>query len=63
MHRRWLDEHEERLDELRRDVRDVAARAESFGESAQQRLNSDDYTTIVRKAACGTEAKLEKSAT
>jgi hypothetical protein len=49
MHRRWLEEHEARLEELRGTVHQIEARVASFGHEAQGRLNSDAYLALVRK--------------
>lgn len=50
MHRRWLEEHEVRLEELRRTVRQIEDRVMAFGPEAQERLNSEPYLVLTRKA-------------
>jgi hypothetical protein len=48
-HRRWLEEHDGRLAELRRTIGQIEARVSEFGQEAQRRLNSDDYVALARK--------------
>ncbi len=49
LHRRWLQEHDARLGELKQTIRQIEDRVEGFGEEARERLNSDDYLCLARK--------------
>ncbi len=46
----WLEEHTQRMHNLRNTLGDVAQRFESLGEEIDDRLQSDEYLDIVRKA-------------
>ncbi|MEI9948249.1 MAG: hypothetical protein WDO74_04545 [Pseudomonadota bacterium] len=49
LHRRWLEEHDARLAEVKDTVRQIEDRVESFGQDARERLNSDEYLSLARK--------------
>lgn len=49
LHRRWLEEHDARLGELKSTIGQIEDRVEAFGEEAQDRLNSEEYLGLARK--------------
>lgn len=49
LQRQWLEEHESRMRQLARDLDDLTARLDSFGEEVFQRLESESYLALVRK--------------
>jgi hypothetical protein len=50
LQRRWLEEHRERLKNLASAISDVTDRLEQFGDEVKDRLESEEYLSIVRKA-------------
>lgn len=46
----WLEEHEEKLKRLSTTLNEIAARFEELGEQIDERIQSDDYLDLVRKA-------------
>ena len=50
LHRLWIQEHEERLRRLSQDLGDIVARFEDLGEEVQERVQSDEYLGLVRRA-------------
>jgi hypothetical protein len=46
----WLEEHHEKLMKLRATLEEVQRRFDSLGESIDERLQSDEYLGLVRKA-------------
>lgn len=46
----WLEEHREKLHELARTLVEIVDRLESFGDEVRQRIESDDYLALVRRA-------------
>ncbi|MEN3313737.1 MAG: hypothetical protein V7645_3066 [Actinomycetota bacterium] len=49
LHRRWIEEHEERFRQLEATVARMVDDVAKAGERAQQRLKDDDYLALVRK--------------
>ena len=47
---KWLEEHAEKLKELQLALAQIVARFDDFGEAAQERIESDEYLRLVRKA-------------
>lgn len=47
---RWLEEHQKKIDRLMNTLNDVASRFESLGDQINERIQSEDYLSIVRKA-------------
>lgn len=45
----WLQEHQERLAELRATLASMAERLEGFGEDVEERIHSRNYLDLVRK--------------
>lgn len=50
MHKLWLEEHRSKLEELGRTLDEIFSRLDGFGEEIQQRIESPEYLTLVRKA-------------
>jgi hypothetical protein len=50
LQRQWLAEHKARLDALGLDLAALTARLETFGDEVSERLESDSYLALVRKA-------------
>jgi hypothetical protein len=50
LHRDWLEEHKRRLGELAEDLAEIMKRVDQIGPAAEQRLESDEYLNVVRKA-------------
>lgn len=46
----WLEEHEGKINALRDVFGEIQNRFESFGENIEQRIQSEEYLTLVRKA-------------
>lgn len=46
----WLEAHEKRLNELSLTFSDVFARFESFGDEIEERIQSEEYLSLVRSA-------------
>jgi hypothetical protein len=49
LQQQWLDEHRRKLEELVRTLADVAQRIESLGEDAEERAQTPQYLSLVRK--------------
>lgn len=47
--REWLQEHQEKLQELRATLGKLVARLEGFGQEVEERITSKDYLILVRK--------------
>jgi hypothetical protein len=47
---KWLEEHSEKIKALYAALNDVIARFDAFGERVNERLESEDYLNLVRKA-------------
>ena len=47
--REWLQEHQEKLQELRATLRKLVARLEGFGQEVEERITSPEYLILVRK--------------
>jgi hypothetical protein len=45
----WLKAHEEKLREILATLQDVFSRFESFGQGIEERVNSEEYMSLVRK--------------
>jgi hypothetical protein len=45
----WLQEHKEKIAELRNTLNDIFYRLDNFGDQIQQRLESPEYLALVRK--------------
>jgi len=45
----WLQEHRERLQKLRATLEQMVLRLEGFGEEVEERIQSKEYLTLVRK--------------
>lgn len=50
LHREWLQEHQRKLSELATDLALIVQRVQEIGEAATERLQSEEYLGIVRKA-------------
>jgi hypothetical protein len=48
--REWLQEHQEKLQKLRVTLGQMVARLEAFGQEVEERITSEEYLTLVRKA-------------
>ena len=48
--RQWLEEHKVRLEALARDLAEIVNRLDSLGEELYDRIESDEYLALVRKA-------------
>lgn len=46
----WLEEHHQKLGALRKTLEDIQTRFESFGATIEERIQSDEYLLLVRKA-------------
>jgi hypothetical protein len=46
----WLDEHRDRLTELGQTLSEILRRVETLGPEVEQRLQSEEYLALVRKA-------------
>ena len=46
----WIAEHEQKWKGLARDIVEIVARLDSFGEEVVERLQSEEYLALVRKA-------------
>lgn len=49
LHRRWLEEHDGRLNDVRKTISGIEERVDAFGAEAQARLNSDEFLALARK--------------
>jgi hypothetical protein len=49
LHRRWLEEHEERLRDVQHTVHQIEDRVAGFGAEGAHRLNSDEFLGLARK--------------
>lgn len=47
--REWLQEHHEKLQNLRRTLSQMVGRLEGFGQEVEERITSQDYLALVRK--------------
>jgi hypothetical protein len=47
---KWLEEHAEKLKELQLALAQIVARFNDFGEDVQERIESEEYLRLVRKA-------------
>jgi hypothetical protein len=47
--RGWLEEHKNKIDELRKTLSEIFARFEKFGEEIQERVESPQYLDLIRK--------------
>jgi hypothetical protein len=47
---KWLEEHAQKIKELYATLKQIAARFEAFGSEVDDRIQSDDYLLLVRKA-------------
>jgi hypothetical protein len=47
--REWLQEHYEKLQQLRATLEQMVLRLEGFGQEVEERITSQDYLTLVRK--------------
>jgi len=50
LQRQWLQEHRERMEKLAQDLAALTARLDSFGDEVTDRLESESYLALVRKA-------------
>lgn len=55
LQRQWLEEHRLKMQKLANDLSEIVTRLDSFGEEVQDRLESEEYLTLVRKAFRGWE--------
>ena len=46
----WLDEHARKIDKLQKDLEEIVKRFESMGMQIEERIQSEDYLLLVRKA-------------
>lgn len=46
----WLDEHERKMNRLGETINDIGQRFENFGEEVEDRIQSESYLDVVRKA-------------
>jgi hypothetical protein len=46
----WLREHAKKIEQLKNTLSEIASRFESLGENIDERIESEDYLTIVRKS-------------
>jgi len=46
----WLQEHKEKISELRDTLNDIFHRLDNFGDQVQQRIESPEYLSLVRQA-------------
>lgn len=49
LHRQWLDEHQEKINNLCRTLSEIIKRIEDFGDEVKDRLESPEYLTLTRK--------------
>ena len=49
LHRQWLEEHQEKMDDLCRTLSEIIKRIEDFGDEVKDRLESPEYLTLTRK--------------
>jgi len=49
LQRLWLEEHESKLGKLSRTLTAILARLENFGEDLQERIQSEEYLSLVRQ--------------
>lgn len=47
--REWLQQHQEKLQELRATIEQIVGRVEGFGDEVEHRITSEKYLTLVRK--------------
>ena len=50
LHRQWLQEHQGRMEKLACDLATLTAHLDSFGDKISERLESESYLALVRKA-------------
>ncbi len=50
LQRQWLEEHSERLRDVASAINEVTERLEQFGDDIKERIESEEYLGIVRKA-------------
>ncbi len=50
LQRKWLEEHSERLRDVAAAIDEVTGRLDQFGEEVKERIESEEYLSIVRKA-------------
>lgn len=46
----WLEEHARKIDKLKKDLEEIIQRFESIGMQIEERIQSEDYLLLVRKA-------------
>jgi hypothetical protein len=46
----WLEEHARKIDQLMKDLYEIASRFESLGSQIDERVQSEEYLGLVRKA-------------
>ena len=49
LHRQWLEEHQEKINNLCRTLSEIIKRIEDFGDEVKDRLESLEYLTLTRK--------------
>jgi len=49
LHKQWLEEHQKQMQELAQTLLDLVSRFDDFGDSINQRLESEEYLKLVRK--------------
>jgi hypothetical protein len=49
LHKQWLEEHQKRMQELAKTLLDLVSRFDDFGDSINERLESEEYLKLVRK--------------
>lgn len=50
LQRKWLEEHSERLRDVAAAIDEVTGRLDQFGDEVKERIQSEEYLSIVRKA-------------
>ena len=50
LQRQWLEEHRRKMQDLAQDLEQVVARLQSLGSEIEERLESEEYLALVRKA-------------
>jgi hypothetical protein len=50
LQRQWLEEHREKMKRLAHDLAEIVARLNNLGDEIQERLESESYLALVRKA-------------
>jgi hypothetical protein len=50
LQQKWLEEHSERLRDVAAAIDEVTSRLDQFGEEVKERIESEEYLSIVRKA-------------